>query len=681
MKLLIPNIILTCYSFLSFGQESAHDAWLDSIQSGSYVGIEVTLDEMVLEGERDSLSTSAFKFYKNNPLNSTDEVLSRLASVSMVRRGNYAWEPTINGLNGGQITVTLDGMRMFGACTDKMDPISSYVEPNNLESIRIEQGSGGSTHGSSVGGAVNFNLKKPQFNNDWSGEVNTRYESVSNGTANSVSLNFGKQNIAVRINAGYRNYQDYTDGNGDNVFPSGYEKLNFSLASSYQLKNNNLLNLDLLIDDAFNVGYPGLPMDVAFAKARIAALSYVLWKPASSIDQLELKVYANSIDHLMDDSQRMDIPVRMNMPGNTRTFGAFATANLILHPKHKIETKIDAYSTNAYAEMTMYIPGEIEMFMITWPDVDRHNIGWYISDNISMGQKLSLGFNTRIEFAHSVMKSEMGKQQFSVFGYTEDDYKVNDLVLNLGSSLSFQHSKSFSTKFALSYGERLPTVSELYGFFLYNSYDGYDYLGNPTIQKEKSAQFSISGKYKIKYRLEIDLRGFYYRFDDFILGNVDPNLDAMTIGAKGVKVYENIEGVTFKGFDFQATYNVLKSLQILYAMKATYASDGEGKPLPLIPPLKNNLTMVFQNKKFKVQGEGEWSLTQNRNSESTGEQPTDGYYLFNIRLSNQFDINKTSLTVSTGVENILDTSYRDHLDWGGILRPGRNIYGSLSFKF
>ncbi|MFC5048886.1 hypothetical protein [Aquimarina hainanensis] len=34
-------------------------------------------------------------------------------------------------------------------------------------------------------------------------------------------------------------------------------------------------------------------------------------------------------------------------------------------------------------------------------------------------------------------------------------------------------------------------MSEGYGFFLFNSFDGYDYIGNPALKKEKSVDFSV----------------------------------------------------------------------------------------------------------------------------------------------------------------------------------------------
>lgn len=676
----ILTSLLVLLTVLEAQAQISQEAWLDSIQSNSYIGMEVWLDDLELSETKHTGESAALGFYKNNPLNSTEEVLSRLPGMSMIRRGNYAWEPAINGLSAGQINVAIDGMRMFGACTDKMDPVSSYVEPNNLESIVIEKGSGASAHGSTVGGAVDFKLKRPRFNKALSGSLNSRYETVSNGFSQSASLSFGGEKLAVRMNGGYRDFQDYTDGNGEKVYHSGYKKLNYSLSAAYRVKDKNLINFDFLIDDAREVGYPGLPMDVAFAKAKIGAVSYTLFEPTAWAKEVEFKAYANTVNHLMDDSKRADVPVRMDMPGETKTYGAYAQAS-VLFGDHTIQAKVDGYATNAYAEMTMFIPNERDMFMLTWPDVDRQDVGLFVSDQWQTSEKLITQVSVRAEQAFTQMNSDMGKGQFAVFGYDVDDFQVKQFVLNAGFSLDYQWSTAFSTKVGGSYGERLPSVSEMYGFYLYNNFDGYDYVGNPGINKESSYQLMASLKYEPTDQLEFNLNGFYYDFNDYIIGFIDESLDAMTIGAKGVKVYKNVDGVTFSGLDAQVLYTVSKYFEALYAVKAIYARDGEDSPLPLIPPLKNNLTLVGQAKGFKVQVEGEWSMAQNQISENTGEVATPAYQLIHVRASKDWDFEKFSIGLSSGVENLLDESYREHLDWGGVLRPGRNFYASVKLGF
>ena len=52
--------------------------------------------------------------------------------------------------------ITIDGMRIFGACTDKMDPVTSYVEVSNLSEATISSGQQGSCHGNTINGSIDL---------------------------------------------------------------------------------------------------------------------------------------------------------------------------------------------------------------------------------------------------------------------------------------------------------------------------------------------------------------------------------------------------------------------------------------------------------------------------------------------------------------------------------------------
>jgi iron complex outermembrane receptor protein len=39
------------------------------------------------------------------------------------------------------------------------------------------------------------------------------------------------------------------------------------------------------------------------------------------------------------------------------------------------------------------------------------------------------------------------------------------------------------------------------------------------------------------------------------------------------------------------------------------------------------------------------------------------------------------MEIQAGVENILDKQYHEHLDWGNINRPGRNVYAQIKIFF
>ena len=67
-------------------------------------------------------------YRQEKTLSSIDDYLEKSNKITMIKRGGYAWEASMNNMNSNQLSVTIDGMQIFGACTDKMDPITSYVD-------------------------------------------------------------------------------------------------------------------------------------------------------------------------------------------------------------------------------------------------------------------------------------------------------------------------------------------------------------------------------------------------------------------------------------------------------------------------------------------------------------------------------------------------------------------------
>src|SRR5690606_10248345 len=53
---------------------------------------------------------------QRKPLSTLDEFLESSRSINMVKRGAYAWEPTMNDMASERLAITIDGMQIFGAC-------------------------------------------------------------------------------------------------------------------------------------------------------------------------------------------------------------------------------------------------------------------------------------------------------------------------------------------------------------------------------------------------------------------------------------------------------------------------------------------------------------------------------------------------------------------------------------
>jgi iron complex outermembrane recepter protein len=618
--------------------------------------------------------------YATHRFLSTDALLTANSRVSLIRRGNYAMEPVLNGMASDRVNLTIDGMKIFGACTDKMDPVTSYVEPNNMKSITVQHGASGSMYGPSMGGSVNMETSGAQLNaaNRLSGELGAGFQSAASGANGLMSLNYGRKRWAVRVNGLYRRAENYRAGGGATVNFSQFEKWNGALSAKFMATERDMLRFDLIMDEAYNVGYPALPMDVLHAKARIYGLTYTHFPVAEWFEQLETKLYANEVAHSMDDTRRPNVVMHMDMPGSTRTYGGYMDGRLRFG-KHAAVIRLDGFHSNARAEMTMYPVNEAPMFMLTWPDVDRLNLGLFLQDHIRFNERRSLGINARVEYTGSAIMDEFGVRQASIFHQNAD---IPDHRLLKNASISYQEKlKAGPTLFAtIGYAERAPSITEQYGFYIFNAYDGFDHVGNRDVLTEKALQADAGVRWERK-KFTVNVSGFYYYMMDYILAAMDSSMDAMTIGANGVKVTENLPSAMMAGANMELNCRPWKFLHFGSTLSYTYGSAKDGAPLPLVPPLRTMVTARYIYGKGWLQLECEMNAPQNRTSPAFGERTTPAYGLLNLRAGHEFRIGAYGLSLSGGVENLLDTHYRNHLDWGGIPRPGINGYLNVSFSF
>lgn len=378
----------------------------------------------------------------------------------------------------------------------------------------------------------------------------------------------------------------------------------------------------------------------------------------------------------MDDSKRPDVPIRMDMPGWSDTYGYFSQTKLKLD-KHQCLVKLDGFYNRSLAEMTMYPndPNELTMFMLTWPDVRTLNSGFYAEDVIVV-PKGSIKLSTRLAFQNFNIADDFGLNSLRIF-YPEMTQRQNRFLKSVSAKYN-QELEWLDVTTGLSYGDRAPSVSEGFGFYLFNSFDNHDYIGDPDLENEKA----LEGNLKLTVKNEsvkASLEGNYFHISDYIIGEIDQSLSVMTIGADGVKIYKNLESTDLYNVSLDAEYKVLPKLTWSGVVSYHRGTDQSGRNLPFISPFAYGSSLSYTNKAFSgalaMRGAGR---QVNFNPEF-GEDETDAYTVFSLTLGNQFSFSEDKLYVKLGVENILDKNYSTYTDWRNIPRMGRNIFASVSY--
>ena len=633
------------------------------------------LTEVIVIGKKAQLYQKQAK-----PLASIDEYLQQSTKVDMIRRGSYAWEPMINSMTTERTLITIDGMRIFGACTDKMDPITSYVEVSNLSEATIKSGQQGSCHGATIGGSIDLQRNRSGFTDlGWDTSINTGFETNSQQKIIGSAINYADNSFYVDTDFMFRDAENYTDGNGQEVLFSQFRKFNIAATSGFSFDENKLIEGSIIYDKATNVGYPALPMDVSLAQALITSLKFEFVPKSSKITNWETKIYFNTITHKMDDTKRPSVPIHMDMPGWSNTYGFYSKVKGVYKSHHFI-ADLNSFYNRSVAEMTMYPADSNEklMFMYTWPDVKTVYSALFLEDNLALNSYSSLKFSGSLANHFNQVASQLGLESLQIFYPNMKDSK-NRILKSISSNYLFDEN-GFSYGFGLAYGERAPSVSEGYGFYLFNSFDLYDYVGNPELKNENSIEGNVSIGYKTQ-KWSAKMSSSYFNISNYIVGKPDETLVPMTIGASGVKIYTALDYATIFNADLTLEYQFSTDFRWKGQMVYSYGQDFEAKNLPFISPLRYFSSLDYRKGKFSSGIAVQGNATQTQFSPFYGEDRTPAYAILNFDAGYSFAFEKVKCNVKAGIENVLDIYYSTFSDWNNIPRKGRNFFLNIAFGF
>lgn len=632
------------------------------------------LKEVIVIGKKATLDKKQSK-----SLATVEEYLENSPKINMIKRGGYAWEPLINNMPSERTLITIDGMRIFGACTDKMDPITSYVEISNLSEASIMSGQQGGVHGATIGGGIDLKRQRGTFNNaGWNAAAQAGFETNNTLKIGGLATQYSDSTFYFDATIMSRNADNYFAGDRTEVLYSQYNKYNISGNLGFLLSPNSVLEGSIIYDKATDVGYPALPMDVSLAEAIIASANYKIMPSDSWYSKWDNKIYFNKITHVMDDSKRPDVPIRMDMPGWSTTYGFYSTIEGHRNRSH-ITADINGFVNQSKAEMTMYPnnPAENPMFMLTWPDVQTRYLAFQLKDHIVFNEKSEVEISASLASHTNEVTDLFGLQSLQIF-YPEMNATKSRLLKSLAANYNFSNN-GFGYGLGLGFGERAPSVSEGYGFYLFNSFDRYDYIGNPLLKNEQSLEGNFYGSYKTD-KTKIKISGSYFNIRNYIVGIPMPSFLPMTIGADGIKIYSALDYAIIASADI--TFEQKLSSSFTFLAQATYSQgqDDSGGNLPFISPLQYKSSLRYYKNQTTAEITFRGNAAQTAFNPFYGEDRTASYAVVDMAFGKAFSFEKTSLTAKVGAENILDAYYSTYTDWNNIPRMGRNFFFNLKFS-
>jgi iron complex outermembrane receptor protein len=192
--------------------------------------------------------------------------------------------------------------------------------------------------------------------------------------------------------------------------------------------------------------------------------------------------------------------------------------------------------------------------------------------------------------------------------------------------------------------------------------DGRTYMGSLGLNPETAVETSITARHETD-TWYASAAPFYRVVDDYITGLVTTR--------PGILTYTNIDRADFYGIDFAAGTELPWNFALdSHLSHVTTRNRDQGGDLYRIAPLHGLVDLSWKYDRWACHLECQWAAAQNHVSTLQNELPTPGYAVWNLRVGKEIF---EAIRIETGVENLLDHRYSDHL--GGINRVSGSDVG------
>ncbi|MDD2896965.1 MAG: TonB-dependent receptor [Aliarcobacter sp.] len=636
----------------------------------------------------ETANSKIVKDVSSEELKSADlaEALSKnIPSISIVRRSGIANDIILRGQKKDNINILLDDAKIYGACPNRMDPATSHVLSNNVQSVKIIEGPYDVENFGTLSGLVKVQTKEPT--KDVHGEINLNAGSYGYRKA-SATVSGGTDSVKLLISTSTEESDQYKDGNGNNFYDQqvlkgltaipatmgtsnatyinpnqkAYEKKTLLTKGQFNINDDSEIKLSYTGNRSDNVLYPTGTMDADYDDSNIYTVGYTARNLGNFSKELNLDYYYSDVDHPMSTKLRNNGSVNyMTARYKTSIWGS-KIKNSMEVADSLVTVGLDTSVRNWRGEMyrTNVSTGVVDMRSVPLASTDTTNKAIFSKVEKSFG-KLDLEFGSRYDYtdidSSSVLKvdKKYASLNANIFGI----YNVDEKMKYFGG---------------VGKSSRVPDARELYQGVNSNLDDTKNYEVDLGFDK-------TIGTFNIRPKL------FYSVLKDYIY-NTSYNSTPTTV----VTRFDNIDAKIY-GLDISGFYFMTDSLSLDYGIAyqrgkkdGTYAD----KDLAEIPPLKGNLALNYEMDKSKYTAEVVAVDRWDSYDSSAKEQKLAGYALFNLKYANQLHKN---FGVAVGVDNLFDKVYNSTNTYQDITYatinservlfndPGRYGYVNLKYSF
>ena len=640
---------------------------------------------------KDSIESSEIR---DDTARDIGESLSRLNGLSLVRKGAIANDIMLQGHQSRNLTVLIDGERIYGACPNGMDPAVFHADFAEVDHLEIAKGPFDVRHQGSLGGLVNVVTRAP-------GPGFHASPSVSLGSWGYINpsavMSWGTPRVSALAGYSYRSADPYRDGSGAlftsyaNYRPSEASSQSFNINTGwgrayFSPSPGHSMQAAFTRQQADHVLYPYLLMDGLTDNADRVNLSYAAARDGARVKAISARAYYSTVEHYMTDALRVSSSVApreysMATEANTETTGG------------NVEVVIGGATAGVEAfrrewDATTVMAGSKYAPQYSIPFATTDHVGVFTDYERQLGSSTALAAGGRLDYSRSAADAAKANTDL-YFAYNGTR---STSAADTGASGKFrvthQVIPTLDIQVGVGHTLRVPDPMERY-FALKRM--GNDWVGNPALQPTRNTGLQAGANYRYGRSLaSVSVSRDWV--SDFVTIHGQRRVN-MVPGVMNpvARSYLNVDARLLTG-EFSLTSPLTDRLSA--TVRGSYTrGDKDTDPaagitssnVAEIPPANGSVSLRYDRAALFVEAQGVFAAAQERVDTDLNEAPTPGYGLMNLRAGVQF--RRMRLTIA--LDNVFDRLYVQHNSFqrdpyrtgARVPEPGRNLYTSISYRF
>ena len=626
------------------------------------------------------------------------DLLRSINGISTIRRGGHGLDPVIRGQSDQRLNSSIDGAIVYGACSSKMDPASTYVNIENYDSITVIKGSQSVLYGAGgPGGVVRYERVTEPLSqaNAYKFEIGQTFDSNAEAKTTIGDFTLGLGQAYFRINGSYSEAGNYETGTGLKPLTE-YETSNYAAIIGKRLDDGSKLEFTYTNNSQENIGFAGLPMDIVYSYTDIYNLKYHRVAQFGPFSSMKVELYNSDMDHLMDNYTMRSVD-SMKTPAASDTYGG----RIIGATDNGMKVGVDYEHNTRDAEQNMVISGTERHLAYLWPGAEIAKLGLFLEKDNKISDQTTMSYGLRLDrvetdatraaddpgsahmaqvtanslyTAHYSGTVTAGKRDFSNFSgflrYTKD------------------YGPMSSAYISLSRNERTPDATELFNAKTSMAMAGkyrLRHIGNPNLNSEVHTVLEIGFENMF---MGSHVNGSLYLNDisDYITtyrasdGTYDNTIN-------DARIYKNIDA-TIWGYELTAQKDLTSNVKTIFNLNYTHGDDDtQNRPLAQMMPLSGDISLEYQTGSVNYGLRANFADTQDRfDSRVLDTGRTGGYTVYDLYAGFEPTPN---IRFTMGISNLTDKRYATHLNSTNSLdaaadrvdEPGRSFWGSLIYDF